>query len=170
MKASAKGIRRNWIRIPLSAVLVWFASVSIPQGWNTLTTEDDWSDEYLRSTAVVVGGREELISTAIERRQSYYLCHPVVEYRYENDLFLAEPIWLQDERSNDSRGDACADERIGEEINVWIQTSGGEPWILEPGNRNSQPLSGSLNIGFGLLALFGVWRLWFRKQSRRSAD
>lgn len=160
MTDKSKTIRKAWIRIPLTILLLWFAAKSITQGWSTFTSNEDWSDSYVRSTATIIGGREQLVTSTTSNRSAYYRCHAVVEYSHDGKVNRHEPIWLKDETYDIKRGDDCAADRVGEQIKVWIVTSAAEPYILEPGNRNSKPLSGTFNIVFGLLALFALHRLW----------
>lgn len=156
--------RKSWIRIPLTAFLLWFAVKSISQGWNTFTSDEDWSDDYLRSTATIVDGREQLVTSTVANRSSYYRCHHVVGFSHDGRTYRHEPVWLKDETYDQKRGDDCAAGRIGEKIDVWLVTSAAEPYILEPGNRNSKPLSGVFNIIFGLLALVGLHRIWLSRR------
>jgi hypothetical protein len=161
--------RRAWVRIPLTLFLVWFAAKSIGQGWNTFTSDNDWSDDYIESTATIVGAREQLVSSPTDRSSAYYRCHPIVEFSHDGETYKEEPIWLEDETYSQKRGDYCAAERLGEAIRVWMVVSAAEPYILEPENRSSKPLTGIFNIFVGLLALLGVERLWFAGRYGRIA-
>jgi hypothetical protein len=167
MATHGKGLRRNWIRIPLTAFLLFIAWIGIPQGWETLSTEDDWSDDYLRATAEIVGGREDIRSSTSSSTSAYYRCYLIIEYILDGEAFLAEPMWLLSESYVQGRGEACAADRVGEKVEIWIVTGIEEPFVLEPGNKASQPLSGIVNIATGLLALFGVERLWLAGRYRR---
>lgn len=44
-------MRNNWVRIPLTILLLWLGWTGFKQGINGFRDGRDWSDDYLRSQA-----------------------------------------------------------------------------------------------------------------------
>ncbi len=151
-------------------LLAWLAWIAGSQTLNTLLSDEDWTDQYPRSTATIVDSRVEYSSSTASFRSGTYSCVLIVEWSHEGEVFRDEPVWLHGGNSSDRLEEDCGRARFGEEIEVWIGgTYAAEPYILQPGNRTSKPLTAMVNALQTLFFLAMIWLLW-RPRRRRTAS
>lgn len=146
-------MRHPLVRWPLGLLCLFIAYLGLTQGLETVFSDDDWSDAYLRSEAVIVGSEEEFESSTTSFDSGSYTCRPVVEWTHDGSQERETPIWLETERYGRARGPDCAEDRYGEAVPIWIDTGGAEPVMRQPGNRSAKPLSAIINLGQGALFL-----------------
>lgn len=156
-------MRNNLIRIPLTLLLVWLAWLGVKQGVNTFFDDRDWSDDYLRSTATIVGSERKIIH-GVDQRSTTHYCYLVVEYGFREKTFQERAIWLSLPPARSYPEKDCGEARYGEEVPVWIGTSGNDPMLLQPGNRSSKPMTMAINLGQGALFLGLAGMLWRKKK------
>ncbi|MEQ8514744.1 MAG: hypothetical protein RIC38_03995 [Chromatocurvus sp.] len=156
-------MKNNLIRIPLTLLLVWLAWLGVKQGVSTFFDDRDWSDDYLRSTATIVDSERRIIAGTDSSSTSHY-CYLFLEYVFREKTFQERAIWLSMPAKRSYPEKDCGKARYGEEVPVWIGTSGNDPMLLQPGNRNSKPMTMAINLGQGALFLYLASRLWRKKK------
>ncbi|MFO8005708.1 hypothetical protein [Thioalkalivibrio sp.] len=152
-------MRNNWIRIPLTILLVWLGWTGFNQGISGFLDDRDWSDGYLRSQAVIVDSARRL-NTSASSSTPLQSCQLMVEYQFEGETYREDPVWLQLPRARYFPEEDCGEARYGEEVPVWIGKSGNEPMLLQPGNRSSKPMTLAFNLAQGVLFLSLAGLLW----------
>lgn len=157
-------MRNNWIRVPLTILLVWLGIIGFKQGVSGFLDNRDWSDDYLRSEAVIVDS-ERHVNYSTTGPATYHSCRLIVEYQFEDETYRNQPVWLKMPQARRYPPENCGEERYGELVPVWIGRSGNDPFLLQPGNRSSKPMTVAINLIQGLL-FFGLARLlWRRRKS-----
>lgn len=152
-------MRNNWIRIPLTILLLWLGLTGFKQGITGFLDDSDWSDDYLRSQAVIVDSERKL-SSDVSTGMPLQSCRLIVEYQFEGETHRARPVWLYLPRARHFPEEDCGEARYGEEVEVWIGKSGNEPMLMQPGNRSAKPVTLAFNLAQGVLFLWLVVLLW----------
>jgi hypothetical protein len=160
-------MRKPLIRWPLTLVLLWLAWLAGSQWMSQLVDDEDWTQDYPRETATIVGSRADYSSSASGKGS--WTCVLIVEWQYDGQTYRDEPIWLHGGFSSNRLGDNCGEARLGEGVTVWIGgTDAAEPYLVEPENRSAKPLTGIANALQMLLFLGLLWLLW--RPRRRLSD
>lgn len=157
-------MRNNWVRIPLTILLVWLGWTGFKQGIKGFSDDRDWSDDYLRSHAVIVDSERRSTMKSTSRTFTSYWCELIVEYQFEGKRYRAKPLWLDLPLAKHYPKEDCGARHYGEEVPVWIGKSGNEPMLLQPGNRSSKPMTLAFNLAQGVLFMTLAGLLWLRKK------
>lgn len=156
-------MRNNLVRVPLTILLVWLGWLGFKQAVGVFFDERDWSDDYLRSTAVIVDS-ERRMGLSTTSGSTLYSCRLIAEYEFEGKTHREWLIWLSMPSRRYPRED-CGKARYGEQVPVWIGRSGNDPMLLQPGNRNSKPMTAVFNL-IQCLLFFGLAGLLWRRKKR----
>lgn len=161
-------LRLKYVRVLITPLLVFATLMSFFSVKGHLEDKSDWVDSAKMVTGVITGAE---MKTSTSRRTGggtdiTYICQPLVAYELSEVAQLAPSLSWLSFPSDRALDDACADDRLGEKVELWIvgEGTGFRRFLEEKPEPGDQIKSLILSV-FSLLCFGGLlWLIWRKKE------